>query len=159
MEISLVSVYLVLSVLVLVVALITCGFLYLTFAAMSRSMIKEDNVILVDSGDGPNGIFSVYRQLTQGNSNLISQGIEATRQMLRNNVHLTNDTVDFEQSLQCTTTNSNEEDGLLSPETATSGGDSCDYLPTFYCDKNNHQDCDCCNLSTENIPLSTSNFP
>ena len=41
MEVSLFSIYLVLSVLVLVIALITCGFIYLTFIAGMANVTME----------------------------------------------------------------------------------------------------------------------
>lgn len=75
MEVSLFSIYLVLSVLIVVIALITCGFMYLTLVAMSSNMNDEDSSVLLleatenEAGGSAcrlklktkTGIFSVYR--------------------------------------------------------------------------------------------------
>ena len=87
MEVSLFSIYLVLSVLIVVIALITCGFMYLTLVAMSSNIKEndEDNVLLLEATENEAGagtcrfklktktrIFSVYRSQTL-NSEIIFQ--------------------------------------------------------------------------------------
>ena len=66
MGMSLVSIYLVLSALVLVISLILCGFLYLSFAAISRNIEDEENIVLIDTDDP--GVFSIYKHVLHGNS-------------------------------------------------------------------------------------------
>ena len=80
MEVSLFSIYLVLSVLIVVIALITCGFMYLTLVAVSSNIKESDedsSVLLLEATENEagagtcrfklktkTGIFSVYRSQT-----------------------------------------------------------------------------------------------